>query len=885
MDLSGLLQQIERAPAFARLRETAGAEGGLVIGVGDAAKAAAIAVLARAAEGPVLIVSPREDRAEALLEELSAWLGEGVPLLPFPQRDSLPYEHLPPDPEAVRDRLAALSRLAAGGRCVVVASAMALAQGTLSGPELAASAGVLRPGGRLEPDAFLARLSALGYSVEPLVERPGQASRRGGIIDVFPPQAEAPLRIELVGREIESLRRFDAASQRSVGPVDSAPFGPAREAVLAPDGDALAALDLSGLPAEARQRFEEELALIRAGTGFPADYFYVPFLASATLLDHLPEGAGVIIDEESEAAAALEEAEREAEAVRGELEERGELPHGLPPPQRAWRGLRQALEGRGPVKLSRWAAGEEAGRLALPFVPATAYGGQLRRLVSESVTALRSGGSIAIVSQQAQRLGELFEEQGVSTRVTAAPPPRPGLALVQGALPAGWRLAEDGAGLTLITDAEIFGFAKQRRRQPRKGINREAFLAELSPGDYVVHIDHGIARFAGLVRMAVDDVEREYLELHYAEGDKLFVPTDQVDRVSRYVGPSEHEPRLTRLGSGDWQRAKRRVRQAVQALAQDLLALYATRELVPGHAFSPDAPWQTELEASFPYIETADQLAAIAEVKRDMERPRPMDRLVCGDVGYGKTEVAIRAAFKTVMDGRQAALLVPTTVLAQQHYQTFMERLGAFPVRLEMLSRFRSDAEQREVVEGLTNGTVDVVIGTHRLLQKDVQFKDLGLVIIDEEQRFGVAHKEHLKQMRRDVDVLTLSATPIPRTLYMAMGGIRDMSTMETPPEERLPVKTYVSEFDDRLVREAVLREMERGGQVYFVHNRVHNIVMVADKVRDIVPEANVGIAHGQMPEHDLETAMLEFVQGKVDVLVCTTIIESGLDIPNVNTI
>ncbi|HEU4759816.1 MAG TPA: transcription-repair coupling factor, partial [Dehalococcoidia bacterium] len=614
-------------------------------------------------------------------------------------------------------------------------------------------------------------------------------------------------------------------------------------------------------------------------------YFYVPFLARATLLDHLPAGAAVVIDEESEAAAALEEAEREAEAVRRELEERGELPRKLPPPQRPWRELREALGRHAPLRLSRWASGEEAGQLPLPFSPAASYGGQLRRLVSESVAALREGDSIAIVSQQAQRLGELFEEQGVSTRVTAAPPPRRGLALVQGALPAGWRLVENGVDLTLITDAEVFGFAKQRRRQPRKGISREAFLAELSPADYVVHIDHGIARFHGLVRMAVDDVEREYLELHYAEGDKLFVPTDQVDRVSRYVGPSEHEPRLTRLGSGEWQRAKRRVRQAVQALAQDLLSLYASRELLPGHAFGADAPWQAELEASFPYVETADQLAAIAEVKRDMERPRPMDRLVCGDVGYGKTEVAIRAAFKTVMDGRQAALLVPTTVLAQQHYQTFIERLGAFPVRLEMLSRFRSDAEQREIVEGLAEGTVDVVIGTHRLLQKDVRFKELGLVIIDEEQRFGVAHKEHLKQMRRDVDVLTLSATPIPRTLYMALGGIRDMSTMETPPEERLPVKTYVSEFDDRLAREAILREVERGGQVYFVHNRVHNIVMVADRVREIVPEANVGIAHGQMPEHDLETAMLEFVQGKIDVLVCTTIIESGLDIPNVNTI
>jgi len=892
MNLSGLLSRIEGAPSLIRLREArARTAKSLTVGVPDPAKAAVVATLASAGggDGPLLVIVPREDRAEALIEELSAWLGAAAPLVPFPERDTLPYERLAPDPEAVRQRLLAASQLAQGERCLVVASAMALAQQTISPAELATAKRVLGRGDRLSPDEFLRELSALGYAIEPLVERPGQASRRGGIIDVFPPQAEAPVRIELVGREIESLRRFDPASQRSVEPVESMELGPAREAVFTPDGemgDALARLDLSNCTDEARGRFQEELSLLQRGAGFTADYFYVPFLAQATLLDHLPPDATLVIDEESDVATALDEAEREAEAVRGELEERGEIPRGLPLPQQPWRELRAALYDRqAPLRLSRWASGEEAESVRLPFSPATAYGGQLRRLVSESVTQLRQGSAIAVVSQQAQRLAELFDEQGVTARVTEEPPGTAGLTLVQGSLPAGWRLSEDGLDLTLITDTEVFGFAKQRRRAPRKGVGHEAFLAELSPGDYVVHIDHGIARFVGLVRMAVDEHQREYLELHYAEGDKLFVPTDQVDRVSRYVGPSDHEPRLTRLGSGDWQRAKKRVRQAVQALAQDLLALYSARELLPGHSFSPDTPWQAELEASFPYVETEDQLAAIAEVKRDLERLRPMDRIVCGDVGYGKTEVAIRAAFKAVMDGRQVALLVPTTVLAQQHYQTFQERLGAFPARVEMLSRFRSDAEQRGVVEGLGKGTVDIVIGTHRLLQKDVQFKELGLVIIDEEQRFGVVHKEHLKQMRRDVDVLTLSATPIPRTLYMALGGIRDMSTMETPPEERLPIKTYVSEFDERLVREAILRELERGGQVYFVHNRVHNIEFIARKIRDIVPEANVGIAHGQMHEHDLERAMLEFVQGPLDVLVCTTIIESGLDIPNVNTI
>jgi transcription-repair coupling factor (superfamily II helicase) len=388
-----------------------------------------------------------------------------------------------------------------------------------------------------------------------------------------------------------------------------------------------------------------------------------------------------------------------------------------------------------------------------------------------------------------------------------------------------------------------------------------------------------------LVHRTIDGTEREYLELHYAEGDKLYVPTDQLDRVSKYVGPSDRQPRLTRLGSGDWQRSKRRVSKAVQVLARDLLQLYSMREVITGYAYQPDTPWQAELEASFPYVETPDQLAAIAAVRNDLESQRPMDRLVCGDVGYGKTEVAIRAAFKVVMEGKQAAILVPTTVLAQQHFRTFSERLAAFPTTVEVLSRFRSDADQRRIIKELELGKIDIVIGTHRLVQKDVRFKDLGLVVVDEEQRFGVAHKEHLKKMRQEVDVLTLSATPIPRTLYMALGEIRDMSTMETPPEQRLPIKTYVSEFDDHMVHEAIVRETERGGQVYFVHNRVHNIEFIARKVREIVPEARIAIAHGQMDERELERTMGEFTSGELDVLVCTTIIESGLDIPNVNTI
>ncbi len=889
MDLLGITQTLSRTPAFARLRDAlAGGPARVTAGVSDAAKAAAIAAVALGRETPILVLTSKEDRAERLAEELAVWLGDTLPVLTFPERDALPYERLAPAPDTLRDRLQALAALQDRRPAVIVTCGLAVAQRTLSPTAASESLHQLHVAGELDPEAFLRALVALGYNIEPVVQEAGQASRRGGIVDVFPPTAELPVRIELMGREVESLRIFDPDTQRSVRRVDEITIGPSRE-ILADrlDPEPFATLNLRACKPESRGRFEEELALLRAGEVPEGIDFYVPFLARATILDHLPGGALVVIDEQADVGDALQEAIDLAETTRAELEEGGEIPRGLPSPLEPWPLLRDALEALPQtLRLSRWATEDVPDVVRLPFLPPLAYAGQLRRLVNEVAAPSGDKARLTIVSQQSQRLAELFAEEGAVVAVAGRTGDAPGkLNLVHGSLPEGWRYSDDGLDLSLMTDTEVFGFVKQRRAPARKAINREAFLAELTPGTHVVHIDHGIARFAGLVRMTVDGNEREYLELHYAEGDKLFVPTDQLDRVSRYIGPSDRMPHPTRLGSGDWQRAKARVKRAVALLAKDLLALYAAREVLPGHAFPSDTPWQAELEASFPYIETPDQATAISAVKRDMETPRPMDRLVCGDVGYGKTEVAIRAAFKAVMDGRQVAVLVPTTVLAQQHFETFSERLAAFPVTVDVLSRFRSDADQKQVVEQLAGGGVDIIIGTHRLIQKDISFRDLGLIVIDEEQRFGVAHKEYLKKVRREVDVLTLSATPIPRTLYMAMGGIRDMSTMETPPEERLPIKTYVSEFDDRLVREAISRELERGGQVYFVHNRVHNIDMIAEKVRDAVPEARVAIGHGQMDEKLLAHVMDDFTHGRIDVLVCTTIIESGLDIPNVNTI
>ena len=441
--------------------------------------------------------------------------------------------------------------------------------------------------------------------------------------------------------------------------------------------------------------------------------------------------------------------------------------------------------------------------------------------------------------------------------------------------------------LWFLTDAELFGWGKPKPRRPQRtrALAPEVFFADVKPGDCVVHIEHGIGRFKGLLKMTLDGTEREYLQVEYAQGDQLYVPVHQADRLARFVGPGEGSPSLHRLGTLEWEQVKARAKKAVAEIAIDLLDLYASREVVQGHAFSPDAPWQHELEASFPYVETEDQLVAIEAVKHDMEQPRPMDRLICGDVGYGKTEVALRAAFKAIMDGKQVAVLVPTTVLCQQHYTNFSRRLAAFPVTVGTLSRFQTSSNQDRTISGLATGSIDLVVGTHRLLSKDVAFRDLGLLIVDEEQRFGVAHKERIKQLRTEVDVLTLTATPIPRTLHMSLTGVRDLSTIETPPEERLPVKTFVGEFDESLIRQAILRELDRNGQIYFVHNRVQGIQQIAARVQKIVPEASVAVGHGQMPEKELSAVMLAFAEGTYDILVCTSIIESGLDIPNANTI
>ncbi len=636
------------------------------------------------------------------------------------------------------------------------------------------------------------------------------------------------------------------------------------------------------------------------GIEFYLQYFYEP---AASLMDHLSEQGLLVLESWNEIEATVQSLEFQSEEVRADLEARRELPPNVLPPYLGWDRLRKQILSRRRLLLDYASPGES---IQLPFTPNARYGGQLRKVMDELKRLHDENARVVVVTRQAERLSDLLREREffVKPKERVEHVPEPGhLVLVKGALAEGWKLDVGSRKLEvrdatsnfqfpssnfqLLTDAELFGWARPKPRRAAQALKAspEAFFVDLAVGDHVVHVDHGIGIFRGLERIALNGPEREYLVLEYANADRLYVPVHQIDRLGRYVGPDGHAPALHRLGTAEWAQVKERTRQAVEDIAEDLLELYAAREVVPGHAFAPDNTWQGELESSFPYVETEDQLSAVDDAKADMEQPRPMDRLVVGDVGYGKTEVALRVAFKAAMDGKQVAILVPTTVLAQQHYNTFKERLAPFPIEIEMLSRFRSDKEQKEIVEKIRVGLVDIVVGTHRLLSDDVQFKDLGLLIVDEEQRFGVTHKERLKQLRKQVDVLTLTATPIPRTLHMSLSGVRDMSTIETPPEDRLPIRTYVAEYDDRLVRDAILRELDRGGQVYFVHNRVRGIHIVADQLRRLVPEATVAIGHGQMPEEELEQVMLEFSSGKYDVLVCTTIIESGLDIPNANTI
>lgn len=858
---------------------------------------------------PVLLITGRADRARILTDQLRFWAENPAQIYRLPDPGVLPYERIPWNRDTIARRLAALAALAQTNPAtppLVVTSARALMQKTMPRANFLEAMRTYRVGQQIDMTATLRDWLNLGYENRDVVEEPGEFSHRGGLMDIFPPSSSHPLRIDLFGDEIDTIRAFDPITQRSEHRLKTVTLGPANEALprYAPRAAAvLEKLNQRTLQPVVQNEYQELHTMLTAGTGFRGieNLLALMHASPASVLDYLPDDTLVMVENPAELETVITELQEQAETLKADMVARYTLPPDMPAPYFEWQTLAAALKKRTPLTLG---FDDWSDRAELPapakvsvagvFTAPPVFGGQVKPAVQELLRRKKAGERVVITSRQAARLSDFLRDENIIAPPVDAlnvPPPPGSITVFNRSVLEGWllRVREGSAPLlSLFTDAEIFGDRKpQPRRRPRrrKGITPETFFADVRPGDYVVHIEHGIGVFKGLVKLDFDGIEREYLQINYSQNDKLYVPIHQSDRLSRYVGVDDAPPQVNRLGTADWARVKKRARTAVAEIADELLRIYAARKIAPGRAFSPDTEWQRELEASFPYVETEDQLRALADVKADMEAPRPMDRLICGDVGYGKTEVALRAAFKAVMDGAQVAILVPTTVLAQQHFATFRSRLAAYPVTVAMLSRFRTRRQIDETLRGLATGRVDIVIGTHRLLQKDVVFKDLGLLVVDEEQRFGVAHKERLKEMRVNVDTLTLSATPIPRTLHMAITGVRDMSVIETPPEERLPIKTTVTKSDDTLIRTAILREIDRGGQVYFVHNRVMGIDAMAQHIRKIVPEARVVIGHGQMSERKLEKVMLDFAGGEFDVLVSTTIIESGLDIPNVNTI
>ncbi len=935
LKLSGLLPPIREASGYRHILKMLQRPGSspsaftLAWGLLKAARAPVLAALQTDWQGPILVLTTQPERARSLQEEVALWSDQSRRALAqagssdatgqlnraavwyFPAPDALFYDRTPWDGETIRRRVAVLSALAENDFVqppLIFTSTWAVMTPTVPRSLLRPGIRTLRVGQTVRLSKLLEELVAYAYEPVSVVEEPGTFSQRGGILDIFPSDAPQPVRIEWFADEIESMRCFDPITQRSSDKQEAITLYPASEAL--PRYGQAALPYVSPLPPDkdtfTMSRLQRDLERLARGEYFRGMEFYVPCLypEPSTLLDYLPANALVVIDDLAAVEAAAQTLEAQATDLKAELSREGQITADFPDAYHPWSKVRAALASKAGLQLGYDVQGTSTDlqwEEDTAFHIAPSYGGRIRQLIEDAVHLKARGQTLVIVSRQAQRLSDLFAEEGeaaVPTEELLDSPPPGSLTLVHGSAAEGWVLREgtlqqaqqtaaETPSLILLTDAEVFGWAKPRRRPftRKKAASPESFFPGLSEGDYVVHIDHGIAVYRGLVQKRIDHMQREYLELEYAAGDRVFVPVSHMDRITRYVGASDRPPTVHRLGSADWAHARSRAKKAVEDIAQELLELYAAREVVVGHAFSPDTVWQEELEASFPYEETEDQLHAMEEVKEDMEQRRPMDRLIVGDVGYGKTELAVRSAFKAVMDGKQVAMLVPTTVLAQQHLLTYQQRLTAFPIEVAMLSRFRSPREQRDILRRLRAGQVDIVIGTHRLLQKDVAFKDLGLLIVDEEQRFGVRHKEWLKQIRQQIDVLTMTATPIPRTLHMALSGVRDMSTIDTPPEERLPIRTQVARYDEALIRRAILREMNRNGQIYFVHNRVRGIRQVAQRLQKIVPEASIVIGHGQMPEEKLSTVMLEFASGRHDVLVCTSIIESGLDIPNVNTI
>ncbi|MEA1939423.1 MAG: transcription-repair coupling factor, partial [Candidatus Caldatribacteriota bacterium] len=837
-----------------------------IIGLNDSARSLFISALKKEINKSFLIITDNQENALQIYQDLNTFSNnprndDNREIFLFPSFDVLPYEDISPDPQIIQQRINILKKLSLGDHnqrgTILIADIKALLPKLVSPKTFRKSSWELKIGNIFKKEDFLNILIDQNYHSREVVEEKGEFSARGGIIDFFPIACENPIRLELFGDQIESLRYFNPSTQRSITKINNYTLSTSRELA----NDAI------------------------------SNYNY------STLFDYLPSETIIILNEPEAIKDKAEKFQEEIDDIYRKMErDMGDQIFSPSSYFIFWPEINDNFRLKRLINFNYFLEKKENGQeftkeYILKSQGINSYFGNMDLFTKDLKKWQSEKNSIIILVRsegRANRLGEILEERGIKRFTLGEMEDYKNsesvIFITHGYFSGGFKLSYPN--VLLITDNEIFGKERKKRyRLPKYKSESLSTIMDISPGDYVVHLDHGIGIYRGITNLDVKGVKQDYLFVEYAEGDKLYVPIDQFNLVHKYVGIKDKTPKVYRLGGVSWGNAKKRVKKSIQKMAHELYNLYIARKKAKGFAFTKDINWQQELEMSFPFEETPDQIKALSEVKADMEVDKPMERLVCGDVGYGKTEVAVRAAFKSILDGKQVAILAPTTILVQQHYDTFRERMNSFPVNIDMLSRFRTRREQKKIVENLKSGDVDIVIGTHRLVQSDIKFKDLGLLIVDEEQRFGVLHKERIKRMKEDVDSLTLTATPIPRTLHMSLIGVRDLSVINTPPENRFPIATYIYRRDDKVIMEAMRRELDRGGQIFFVHNRVKSIYKIARDLNRLIPSAKIGIAHGQMAEEELEDVMIDFLERRYDILVCTTIIEIGLDIPNVNTI
>ncbi|AXI00729.1 transcription-repair coupling factor [Sporosarcina sp. PTS2304] len=882
----------------------AGQDQQLITGLSGGSKSIFFKIIQQSLTRPVLIISPNMLQAQRMYEDLVKQAGEEQVHL-YNAEELVAADFSFGSYELRAGRIETLDHMARKGRGIYISPVAGLRKLLPSKERWLTHYVTAETDEEIDIGSWLVKLVSMGYMRKDLVSAPGEFALRGGILDVYPLTMQEPVRIELFDTTIDSIRTFSAEDQRSTGKLESITLLPATEFIWTPEelldvsrkveqalGDSLTKIKSEELQQQLLTTVMHDIGLMQSGIVPDTMKQYASFSAqaSATLIDYFPAEGIVIFDELGRVQESVTALETEEQEFHLAMLEDGKMLHDT---KLAWtyqEVLSKIHQQRIYISLfTRAIPGFTIKKsIAISCKPMQQFHGQMPLLKNEIERWMQGNYNVFLLAASAERIADIqgiLREYDIEAVINGKPTKEGILSIIEGDLSVGFELPFQK--LAVLTDTEMFTGKPKRKARPSKLTNAERIksYSEIQIGDYIVHVHHGIGRYYGVVTLEVGGIQKDYLDIRYRGDDKLFVQADQIDLIQKYVASGEKEPKLHKLGGTDWTKTKRKVTAAIQDIADDLIELYAKREAEKGFAFSEDDDLQRSFENAFPYEETADQLQSIDEIKKDMEKERPMDRLLCGDVGYGKTEVAIRAAFKAVTNGKQVAFLVPTTILAQQHYETMKERFANYPVTVSILNRFRTKKEQDETIKGLKAGTIDIVIGTHRLLSKDVVYQDLGLLVVDEEQRFGVTHKEKLKQLKTNVDVLTLTATPIPRTLHMSMVGVRDLSVIETPPANRFPVQTYVMEYNGGLVREAIEREMGRGGQVFYLYNRVEDMDRKVEEIRELVPEARIASAHGRMGEAALEAVIMSFLEGEYDVLVTTTIIETGIDIPNVNTL